>query len=69
MNNKLGHNRSPAEMDVKPVYRIRYRHCGTEWEDIWSCACDSECPVCGAAIEAYDSELILRSMSSMQREP
>ena len=22
--------------------------CGHEWEDIWSCQCDDDCPECGA---------------------
>lgn len=33
-----------------------YRHkgCFTAWTDEWSCACDDECPKCGAEIEPYD---------------
>lgn len=34
----------------------RYRHCGVEWADDWSCQCNDECPVCGAEIEPYESE-------------
>lgn len=38
-------------------YVNKYRHCGEEWEDTWSCACNSECPVCGTKdIEPYESE-------------
>jgi hypothetical protein len=37
-------------------YTMQYRHCGQEWEDTWSCACNSDCPVCGAEIEPYDYE-------------
>lgn len=32
-----------------------YRHCGAEWHDTWSCACDDQCPVCGHDISPYDS--------------
>jgi hypothetical protein len=35
-------------------FLITYEHCGTTWTDEWSCACDDECPVCGADIEASD---------------
>jgi hypothetical protein len=35
-------------------FLITYKHCGTTWHDVWSCACDSECPVCGKDIEALD---------------
>lgn len=34
-------------------YFIRYRHLNCmidpriEWFDVWSCACNGECPVCG----------------------
>jgi hypothetical protein len=33
----------------------KYRHCKIEWDDEWSCACNDECPQCGAEIEPYDS--------------
>lgn len=36
--------------------RVRYEHCGVSWEDVWPCACDSECPVCGLDIEATSWE-------------
>jgi hypothetical protein len=35
------------------TYRIKYRHddCevqpGIEWDDIWDCACNGQCPACG----------------------
>lgn len=38
-------------------YLIRYvcPDCGHEWHEIWSCACDSECPACGLGdIQAAD---------------
>ncbi len=31
-----------------------YRHCGVEWQDTWSCACNDECPKCGGEIEPYE---------------
>ena len=36
-------------------YTNFYRHCGTEWQDVWSCGCDDQCPVCGHDIEPYKS--------------
>ena len=32
------------------VFRNFYEcdDCGHEWEDIWSCHCDDDCPECGA---------------------
>lgn len=35
-----------------PIYQIKYQHCGATWYDVWSCACDSECPICHRPIEA-----------------
>lgn len=35
------------------AYLIRYQHLdcevdpGVEWYDVWSCACNGECPACG----------------------
>ncbi len=36
-----------------------YEHdaCGTEWTDDHSCACDDECPGCGASIEPTRSDV------------
>ena len=36
-----------------------YSHasCGTAWTDSHSCACDDECPSCGAAVSPNDSEV------------
>lgn len=42
-------------------FRIEYicPLCEHKWVEIWSCACDSECPKCGTKnIEAYDWEEI-----------
>lgn len=30
--------------------------CGCSWTDEWSCACDDECPDCGATVTASDDE-------------
>lgn len=49
------------QADEPMGYRIRYRHCGQEWEDTWSCASNDECPVCGAEIEPFDSEALVSS--------
>jgi hypothetical protein len=39
-------------------FRNYYRHCDEEWEDTWSCACNSRCPTCDAEIEPYDYEAL-----------
>jgi len=42
-------------------YRIEYRcpKCGHEWEEEYSCACDSECGECGQGdIQALEWERI-----------
>jgi hypothetical protein len=31
----------------------RHKRCCAAWTDEWSCACDDECPRCGAEIEPY----------------
>ena len=48
-------------MEAEVRYRILYRHddCpvqpGIEWDDIWDCACNGECPACGTKdIEPVD---------------
>lgn len=30
--------------------------CGSSWTEHWTCACDDDCPACGAVIEASDYE-------------
>lgn len=31
--------------------------CGHQWEDVWSCQCDDDCPECGARhMSPYKSE-------------
>lgn len=39
-----------------PALLIDYEcpKCGETWQDVWSCACDDDCPGCGATIEALD---------------
>jgi predicted Zn-ribbon and HTH transcriptional regulator len=44
-----------------PEYLIAYEcpKCGHEWHEVYSCACDSECPSCGCGdIQAADYELL-----------
>ena len=38
-----------AEQDDERLLNIEYQcpSCGHEWQEQWSSACDSECPVCG----------------------
>jgi hypothetical protein len=37
-------------------YNSSYRHaaCDEEWTSIWDCACDDECPSCGASVSPHD---------------
>ena len=38
-------------MDTENLDRFinfyRCPRCGEGWDDVWSCMCDDECPVCG----------------------
>jgi hypothetical protein len=37
-----------SEPDCQPAFDNIYRcTCGEEWGDVWSCACDDDCPRCG----------------------
>ena len=38
--------------EVEKWFDIYYEcsECGNEWEDDWSCPCDSDCPACGATM-------------------
>jgi hypothetical protein len=38
-----------AEQIEEPLLNISYccPDCGHEWQEQWSCACDSQCPACG----------------------
>ena len=57
-------NGKPVDTDGNPLdgskgLRVFYicPDCGEHWESIWSCACNDECPKCGASdIEATDWE-------------
>jgi DNA-directed RNA polymerase subunit RPC12/RpoP len=43
----------------KRLFRNFYRcaRCSNEWEDVWSAACDDDCPKCGARhMSPYKSE-------------
>lgn len=40
-------------------FRNHYQHCGTEWTEEWSCACNDRCPVCNREIEPAESEEII----------
>lgn len=37
------------------VFVNQFDHCGTSYEDTWSCACDAECPKCGKDVSPFDS--------------
>jgi hypothetical protein len=41
----------------RPWLMNQYAHqaCGVAWESEWDCACNDECPTCGAEIEPYCS--------------
>jgi hypothetical protein len=38
------------------TFITRFEHCDETWEQVWCCACNSECPVCGREIEPIDYE-------------
>ena len=44
------------EGDVTYTSFYRCDDCDVEWDSEWSCACNDECPECGAEIEPYDYE-------------
>jgi len=46
---------SPDQAHCQPAYRNSYRHCGVSWLDVYSCAVDDDCPVCGKSISPYQS--------------
>jgi hypothetical protein len=49
----------PFEPECQPALRVQYEcACGAEWSDVWSCACDDNCPDCGTTVEASDSDEI-----------
>lgn len=51
---------------TEPEYLIKYRcpRCGHRWHEVYSCACDSECPQCELkAITALEYEELTCSTS------
>lgn len=36
--------------------RYRCDHCGTKWDDEWSCMCNDECPTCGDDQSPFESD-------------
>lgn len=45
------------EPDDKPLFfRNFYKHCGVQWDSVWSGTVNEKCPKCGAEIEPYKSE-------------
>lgn len=53
---------APSDKDeAEPAMLLRNHYecprCGTHWEDVWSAACNDECPGCGLKdIEPFESE-------------
>ncbi len=41
----------------QPAFRNFYEcvDCGTSWEDVWSCACEDDCPNCDTDMEPFKS--------------
>ena len=47
--------------ETEPLFLNHYTcdRCGYEWQDEWSCACDDDCPSCGARhMSPHESEQI-----------
>jgi len=32
------------------------KFCDLEWQDVWECECNDDCPHCGIETEPYESE-------------
>lgn len=51
-----------AQVEHGEVWRNYYvcanRHAPECWEDVWSCKCDDECPICGASVSPHWSERV-----------
>lgn len=45
-----------TEMRFTNHYRCDNGHNIVEWDDVWSCKCDDECPECGISISPYASD-------------
>ena len=46
------------ESEKQALFEIHYEHCGEEWTDYWSCACNDRCPKCNREIEPYHFEVL-----------
>lgn len=45
------------EVQKKFINHYKCAQCGYEWEDEWDCACDDDCPSCGARhMQPYESD-------------
>ena len=49
----------PVVEEIKELFINKYRHCGTEWEDVGTCSCCAPCFVCGEEVTPYESEELL----------
>jgi hypothetical protein len=50
--------KGPTDSDGEPCRFVNHYHCeecDQTWSDQWSCACNDECPSCGAEIEPTES--------------
>jgi len=41
--------------------------CGTEWQDVWDCACDDRCPQCNLAVAPHRSDEQVSGTGSVTR--
>lgn len=41
-------------LEVRYLSFYRCDDCDQDWEEEWSCACDSECPECGRDFSPFD---------------
>lgn len=58
-----------SEPECQPAYLNNYDcPCGAQWDDIWSCGCDDECPQCGADVSPSESEEIAPCACAYLRE-
>ncbi|CAM5769871.1 hypothetical protein [Bosea minatitlanensis] len=49
----------PTDTSGEPCRFLNHYRCDAcdeEWSDRWSCACDDDCPACGASISPFDSD-------------
>ena len=50
------------DLKIKDCFENYFYHCGNSWIDIWSCACNDECPVCEQEIEPYDTLFLFHNV-------